>query len=441
MPVYLTHPQYSAAEAKWERSRDCISGTDCVKEKTTKYLPQLSGQSKPEYDAYLSRALFVGVANRTRQGLSGIITRRQPKLEYPPEMEQYFVDVDNNGMSFQELFKQAVDEVLLTARFMTLIDYPVEGGRGFILPYLAEEMINWGIDNDFHRLNMAVLKESIYENVGEDIFSMTKLLEYRTLYLDENGYYTGEVWRQGNADGTMPNISTAVERKSIVRPTIRGEPLEYIPITVFTPVGVSYDIHKPPLLDIVDVNLSHYRTSADLEHGRHFTALPTPVVSGVDSETELRIGSNKAWILPDSNAKAYYLEYTGQGLKSLEQALKEKMEQMAIFSTRLMDTSTRGSEAVDTVRIRQASDAATLTDIAEAVESGLNRTYKMLAELEGYDPNEVNIELNKYFMEPRLTGAELRELVKGYMEGAVDERTFYYNLERGDMSPPDDFQR
>ena len=44
-------------------------------------------------------------------------------------------------------------------------------------------------------------------------------------------------------------------------------------------------------------------------------------------------------------------------------------------------------------------------------------------------------------MEGRLEGAQLRELVKGFVEGAINEETFYYNLERGDMSPPDDTTR
>jgi len=100
-----------------------------------------------------------------------------------------------------------------------------------------------------------------------------------------------------------------------------------------------------------------------------------------------------------------------------------------------MDTSTRGSESPDSVRIRHASDAATLVDIARAVENGLTRSFTILKDLEGHD-GELAIRLNKNFLAMKLTAAELRELTKSYLEGAIDQQTYLWNLQRGDLTPP-----
>jgi hypothetical protein len=78
-------------------------------------------------------------------------------------------------------------------------------------------------------------------------------------------------------------------------------------------------MQDPPILDLVNLNLAHYLINADYQHGCHFTGLPTPVVSGYEAKEneKLYIGSAVAWVFPNPEAKATYLEFTGQGLGAL----------------------------------------------------------------------------------------------------------------------------
>lgn len=425
----LRHPDYDKAYKKWSRIRDCIEGSDAVKEKRTEYLPKLTGQSNDEYNAYLKRALFFSVADRTLKAIVGLMTAREPQIEAPDEMAEYFDDVDNQGTSFFELYRWVLEEIVAMGRTGLLIDYPEAGGRAYTVPYIAENILNWNTDPRLRTLEMLVLAEEKFWPQPNTIHFISRHVEYRLLRINPDGLYSGEVWQRSTVDSSLGSLS----RRSVVEPRIRGSRIDVIPFTFFTSEGVNTELVKPPMLDIVDVNLSHYRSSADLEHGRHFTALPVPVVSGVDSEEPLRVGSEKAWVLPPHQAKAYYLEFTGQGLQSLEKALKEKSDQMAIFSTRLMDTSSRGSESPDNVRIRHSSDAANMTRIAEVAENGFNRHYNMIKEMEGIPGPPVKITFNKHFLDPRMPAAELRELVKAYSEGAINEETLIFNLQRGDI--------
>ncbi|WP_457831240.1 DUF4055 domain-containing protein, partial [Staphylococcus aureus] len=81
-------------------------------------------------------------------------------------------------------------------------------------------------------------------------------------------------------------------------------------------------VDLPPLVDLVDMNYAHYLVSADYEHGCHFAGLPTPVVTGYTPQNgpngeppeKLYIGSAAAWVFPQPDAKAYFLEFEGQGL-------------------------------------------------------------------------------------------------------------------------------
>lgn len=433
----LRHPDYAGQERKWRRIRDCVGGSDEVKARRTEYLPQLTGQSRDEYSAYLKRALFVSFSDRTLKGLVGLMTEREPNIEAPDEMRPYFEDTDNQGTSFFELLRFVTEETVAMGRTGLLIDFPVEGGRAYTVPYVAENILNWNTDPLLRNLDLLALREEkFWPHAGTSYF-ISRYNEYRLLRINSAGEYSGEIWRRSPTDASSVNLT----RKAVIEPEIRGESIDIIPFTFITSEGINTDLVKPPMLDIVDVNLSHYRTSADLEHGRHFTAMPVPVVSGVDSDSPLRVGSEQAWILPPHNAKAYYLEFTGQGLQSLETALKEKSNQMAVFSTRMMDTSSRGSESPDNVRIRHSSDAANMTRIIETIENAFNRHYNLIKVMEGIPGPDVKITLNKHFLDARMPATELREIVKAFVEGAINEETLIFNLTRGDIMQTDTLDR
>ena len=86
------------------------------------------------------------------------------------------------------------------------------------------------------------------------------------------------------------------------------------------------EIEKPPLLDLVDVNLHHWRLSCDYNHGLHYTGLPTAIAAGFPKSNDgYRIGAGAAWWSEEPNAKAYYLEFTGEGLTAMRDALAEDL--------------------------------------------------------------------------------------------------------------------
>jgi len=144
-----------------------------------------------------------------------------------------------------------------------------------------------------------------------------------------------------------------------------------------------------------------------------------------------------AWVLPDANAKAYYLEFTGQGLVSLEKALSEKQTQLASLSARLIGQSSNGSEAAATVRLRYMSETASLASVVRSVEAVLNKIYRCLAKMEGLDPESISIIMDKEFLDSRLSSADLREMVQAYLDGGLSKETLVYNLRRGGVISPD----
>lgn len=416
MPINSLHPSYVARSDQWTRCRDAYDGQDAIKARGRKYLPMLTKQKTNDYTAYKERALFFSIVGKTISALVGMAMARTPRIEFPKELDSYFTE--DNGVQFYEVLAVALAEDLLMGRIGLLVDRPLDGGDPTICKYYAENILNWDLDAQGNPI-MVVLEEC-RSIPGKDRYEKKVETVYRLLDM-VNGIYTVSLY---NAKG---------ELLESIAPTNNGVTMDHIPFYVGTPFGISMIVEKPPMLELVDINISHYRTSADLEHGRHFTALPTPVVSGASSTTELYVGSQTAWVLPDANAKAAYLEFTGLGLGSLEKALSEKQGQLAAMSARIMDNSKRGSEAADTVRLRYASETASLTMIVRAVEALLTKVYAEVATMQSADPTKVRIVLNKELLDMRLSAKEVLDLVKSYNEGGISVESLVFSLRRGDM--------
>lgn len=426
MPVETRHPEYVNLECEWEKCRDAYDGQSAVKSKGVKYLPALSGQTLPDYDAYKERALFYSITSKSVSALVGMALSKPPDLKYPDKLKPYFEE--NSGTEFYELFTAAVGEDLLMARYGVLVDRPVSGGKPFIRAYTTENIINWDYDDEGN-LIMVVLREFYTRTRVEDRFDRDVWIRYRSLELI-GGQLVITIYETDKPDGKNynPLPSTTI--------TNTGVPMDRIPFFCVTPMGLNLCPGKPPVLDIVDINMSHYRTSADLEHGRHFTGLPTPYITGADSQGKMHIGSTSAWVIPDPNAKVGFLEFTGQGLQSLEKALAEKQSQLASLSSRLIDNSTRGSEAAETVKLRYLSETASLRSIVRSVEALMNSVYNMVGYMEGLGEDSVSVKLNKDFLDAKLSAAELKAWSEAYLSGSVTKEMYINALARGDSLPP-----
>ena len=189
-------------------------------------------------------------------------------------------------------------------------------------------------------------------------------------------------------------------------------------------------------MSLVDTNLSMYRTSADLEHGRHFTALPTPYVTGIDGDSELKIGSGSAWILPDSSSKAGYLEFTGQGLQALEKAVDEKRNIMAGLGASLLQTQKSGVESAEAVRLRQNSEASVLVGAVLSVQEGIAKALSIMAEWEGVS-GDIEVSLNTDFSDSKISAENLTALMGAWQSGAISHETFLHNMKKGEVIPDD----
>lgn len=446
MPVYSPHRTYDAARVQWDRCRDVYAGTDAVKRQGVKYLPMLEGHvgltNSAPYLGYKERALFYPAMSKTVYGLAGLVFGKPATITgIPDTWLSQFDDVTLTGVSLPGYGLELCYEALITGRVGTLLDMPdgepSAANRPYWVTYAAENIVNWRVTRigGKQTLTMVVLAEEKETANDKDPFIVDCVRQFRVLELI-GGVYQVSLWTEGKDDKKGQFFPE--EKVSI--PLRRGKPLNYIPFVYLGASGIGPEIDHPPLLDLVDVNLSHYRTSADQEHGAHFTALPTPYVTGhkLEAGTTLGIGSGTAWVFENPQAQAGMVEFTGAGLKSLADIKEEKRLLMATLGARMLETQKNAQEAAQTVAMRHAGERSALSVLADALGQALSiglRWHLYWIGVDEIEADKAKVTLNPDVMD-QLTAADIQALVTTWQAGAISKKTVYHNLEWGEWTRP-----
>lgn len=469
MPVNSRHTLYSAYLGKWIRCRDAHGGEDAVKAKGTDYLPMLEGMSATDaagiglgvdpvtlspttvaaiklspYAAYVKRAMFYPATGRTVLGLVGLLFSKPPT---PPDvsdqLKKQLNDVTMSGTSLHGFAVEAAREVLITGRCGVLVDYPSDplpdDDRPYWVLYRAEDITNWRAERIGGRnlLVMVTLAEAAESNADE--FNSEVTTRYRVLRLERNAagdpVYTVQLYTEN------PEKKGEYIAQQKVVPIRRGEPLPFIPFQFIGPTTLNPEPEHPPLVDLVDVNYSHYRTSADREHGAHFTALPTPWVRGAQLQPgqTLGVGAGTAWVLGD-NGQAGMLEFSGAGLESLKDIMDEKQKLMATLGARMLEIQKTTQEAAQTVAMRHAGEGSALGILADTLGKALTNVVQWHFYWAGMEMLSFNdkhiVTINPELLE-QLTTEDISKLVAAWQAGAISYKTLYYNLQWGEWTRPD----
>lgn len=466
MPVDSKHPSYQKLIFQWKKCRDSVEGQEAIKSGGQLYLPQLEGQVDYEYESMKARALFYGAADRTVKALTGAVMRRPPRVQFPDvksqaEPEKNFLDrVGARGEPFDLICKKIVEEVVTTGRLGVYVDSDTENDPGadpYLCIYFAENIINWGERNVRGRqiLEFVVLLEDNPVRGASDNtdgFEYRRKERWRVLQLEDidtpNPKLHVTVYERSDQsdDEDKEGMDTPDETDQGQQnfnmvfdayPTFRGgKPVHYIPFRFINPSDNTTEIEKPPILDLVNVNLAHYINSCDLEHGLHFTALPTAWAAGFDPvSSRLRIGSSVCWVSENVQARAGFLEFSGNGLGAIEKAMNKKEKYMAILGARLLEEQKADSEAAAALRLRHSGEESVLQHIVRSIDEGLEQALHWLAEWMGEDTTGISCKLNDEFNPLGIDPMTMNILMNGVQSGELSWEVLFYNYQRGNIYP------
>lgn len=423
------HPQYAKRSSQWAKCRDVVEGADAIKAKGPVYLPRLPGQDDESYANYKRRAVFYEATGRTLEGLSGLLIGTEPHIEAPAGAAGILQDCDLMGRPFTALAEDVAEDVLTVGRFGLMVDHPPKlegitkdqveplGMRPYVVRVPTENVINWGFSRIANRwkLSRIVIRESSEGEGGKP----NKV--YRELVLEDGAYHLKTWEKPEKAEHYAVTLDLV--------PEMGGKPLADLP---FFFAGVEFgdeDPDKPPLLGMVELNLAHYLTSADKRHALFHCGLPTPIFAGFvfkEGET-VNLGGPSGIVSSNENAKATYLEFTGQGIQPLKEELEALEGMMAKLGARMLAEDKKQAEAAETLKIRASGESSTLASVAVSVSKTLTQVLALLCQWGGWS-GKVLVQLNTDFRGKGLGAQDIVALTGALQAGGIPLREYLETL-------------
>lgn len=442
--------------------RDCMTGSRRIKQATSEYLPRPFPASKTNkaneqrYRDYVKRAVFYNVGKRTAKAMVGEIFGRDPQVVLPSRIEAFVDNISGDGLDAEQVAHTLAHYSLSFGRGGMLVDYPSTDGipptqadinagvmQPIMLSFAPWQIVNWR--TMFQGAKEVLSLVVIFEGVGvqDDGFETKLGFQYRELRLDpETGNYTVNVWRHTSGDAIQEGTAQGLGIFQSYIPTdARGAPLTEIPFHFVGAENNNPSIDEPPLYDICELNISHYRNSADYEELMFMMGQPTQYFTGltrewVDAylENQVFLGSRASIPLPQG-ATAGMLQI--QQNPALMQAMEQKERQMA----------TLGAKLVQQKLIQRTATEATIEDQAENSELGLIACnvskvmtwgFQTCCIFTGDDPAKIEYQLNTSFDLAQLDPPERLQLLKEWQAGAIAWEEYRGQLRKSGVATMDD---
>lgn len=429
--VTFQRSDFGHALADWLLVSDVCEGQRKVKDGREKYLPLLNGddqsrEAQTRFDRYIQRAVFYNATGRTLEGLVGAVFKKDPVLEVPASLEYVKSNIDGQGISLAQQSKDTIAEVLKKGRHALYVDYPTteaattvkqrESGEfnATIKSIRADSVVNWKTTQIGSRiiLSLIVIKE-VYEEDAEDGFGIEEIDQYRVLRLFQ-GAYMVEVWRKDkDGDWDIFDIYQPLDGS--------GNSWKEIPFTFVGAENNDSAIDKAPLLDLANLNIAHYRNSADYEDSAFFVGQVQPFITELDDEWRdwlqkqgIVIGSRNPILLPKGSTFGY--AQAEPNMISFE-AMKHKEEQMKSLGARLLEKGLAVKTATQ-ANSENASEHSVLSLVVSNVTEAYWHCLEWVARFMNTS-EAVEFSINTEFVEHNLDPQVLTALVSAWQTGKL----------------------
>ena len=446
--VSIPRAEYDEYLQVWDQVDDCVRGAKWVKDKTTEYLPMpnpddKSNANKLRYTAYLIRALYMNATGRTLDAMVGMVFSKPPQIVLPPDLEYLLTDADGNNLNLIQHAHATTEEVCSKGRYGILVDFPsVDGGvsvrdkmngvRPYMASYTAQNIINWRVKKygAINKLCLVVLREQ--QEVLNGLYQAELSDSYRVLWLDDEGYYNQATFNV--LQNSKGKYETSGEMEYQPRDA-NGNRFTEIPFRFIGSKDNDYSIDQPPLYDISEINLSHYRNSADNEESSYIVGQPTLNVFTSKTADELeqcnngsgiRFGSRSANVLEQED-RVELIQAKENNLP--KENMKDKEAQMAQLGARLVFSGQQ--QTAEAARINYGAETSQLNTIVSNVNAAYHDCIKWCSMFSNGNPDiEFEFELNDDFFHEKLTAQEMVAWMNGVQGGLISIDDFINKMRR-----------
>lgn len=416
----------SEALERWRITSAVVSGDQALK--ALKVLPYLNEadtttENQARNKSYVERAVFYGVTGRTLDGLMGVAYKKDPTTQLPEYLQYLLTDCDGKRNSIYQKSQGALAKVLKTGRDGLMVDFNNRLQQPVINSYAAESIINWDYD-DTGRLILVVLEESVEVRDG---YEVKHVMQWRELKL-ENEVCAVSVY-QKDKDGKPFQVQMIDTDGNAVDSLVmrsKSKVLDFIPFRFIGSRSNDATIDDVPLYSLAQLNVAHYRNSADYEDSVFYSGQAQPWMSGLTTEwiehaefKKCYVGSRSPMILPEGGAFGFAQP---QPNTLVYEAMEQKTRQMVALGARLLDASAVQMSATQSDNDKEASTSVLsmcAANVSEAIQTAISWCAILLDKVLTKEEEQSSFKINQDYSKLMIDSQALASMVGAWQSGAI----------------------
>ena len=408
----------------WSVMAAVTRGTNYIRDLCETYLPQEPREDDDAYETRVARSVLSPYTSRLIETAAGAILRKPIHVEGDQYWLDMCQDVDGLGSSINEYARRALVSSLTFGHSAILVDYPAAAGamnlaeeramgrRPYFVHVDAPQIWGWRKEAGTNRLLQVRIHDYDVKPIndfGEEQVELMRVIYPGRYDLYTLGQETVEFTETGDYSlAEIPLVPIYSNRRGLL-------------------------FSQPPLLDIANLNITHYQRQADLIHALHIAAMPTLVLEGWDDTTgSATMGVNYAIAMQPGN-KAYYVQADATSFEAQMAELQSLEQQMSTLGVTKLFGQKFVAESAEAKRIDQAQSNSVLSIISQELESALNQAFEFAAQYVGIEAPEITIDRD--FDYYRLIGQDVAVLSQLNAAGKISDSMLLEILRRGEILP------
>lgn len=434
----ITTDQYDFMLPSWQKIETVLGGSRAMRAAGQQFLPQHAAESSDRYAERLVRATLLNMTKLTLESWVGRPFSEPVELkeDVPAEIVSLAENIDTLGTNLNVFARNCFREGLAKSFTHILIDMPRATGDG-PLTLANDKRAPYWLHLKPERLFFADAKvvdgkEQLQEIrftemvTRRDGMALVPVEQIRQMVLTDSGVEV-TVWQKVRAKSKR--VAWAPIEQYLME-------INEIPLVTFYADRQDFMMGISPLEDLADLNIAHWQSMSDQRACLTVARFPILALSGATDETQKLVVGPHRWIyMPDTQARAYYVEHSGVALGVGRTEIRDLEEQMGSYGAEFLkkrpNRETATARSLDTAEATSPLQDVTLR-FTDTLETALETTAKWMNL-----PAGGSVAIHSDFASPPAGGEGLRALVESFKNRAISRKAYTDELKRANILDED----
>jgi len=428
----------------WQLNDDLEEGPNAMYENRHLYFEKLELDSDEDFAKRVKRSMMPCFSPSVKNGFVHSTFEQKPYRV----LDEKDTNIDNVNLlkdSIDEYSQLVVDESLKQGGCITIVDYSEKLNRPYFKFVKAKNIliIRSGNKKGYPELSMVAYyeDEEVQDETDEFITELVRVTYVWDIHNNQVRVRRYEREYQDDNENTYQRgKSKDVDMSDVLKETnymqMNGKQLESLPIVVHGANANNYHLSKSVLQKIAYMDLKINDRWIDLIELLHLTAMPTPVITGMDANdpsAPKTLGPGRFLFLDNPDATAFFLELDGKSYSSHKETIEEYKETMANLGAQILQQGGLSRETATSVLVRTKNETSTITGLINNISSQMVDILKIYFEWMKKPTDNIVYKLNSDFVNITMEPNQQIALVKSFMEGVISHKTVFEKLKEGEI--------